>query len=154
MISKGNFLGEHKHFEMRALPLSSSQQICPPSVRVAQCISTHGSSKSYTFRGVWAKSEAEKEPEEKKEKKKQSLFSSVTEALDFSQVRSAEDAQLIEDARETTGSGGRMNKEQYGALRRKIGGTYKDFFKSYVDGKFLKEIANCQIVNGFFCFTC
>lgn len=23
---------------------------------------------------------------------------------------------------------------QYGALRRKIGGTYKDFFKSYVDG--------------------
>lgn len=24
---------------------------------------------------------------------------------------------------------------QYGALRRKIGGTYKDFFKSYVEGK-------------------
>lgn len=23
---------------------------------------------------------------------------------------------------------------QYGALRRKIGGTYKDFFKSYIDG--------------------
>jgi hypothetical protein len=23
---------------------------------------------------------------------------------------------------------------QYGALRRKIGGTYKDFFKSYVEG--------------------
>ena len=24
---------------------------------------------------------------------------------------------------------------QYGALRRKIGGTYKDFFKSYVEGR-------------------
>jgi hypothetical protein len=23
---------------------------------------------------------------------------------------------------------------KYGALRRKIGGTYKDFFKSYVEG--------------------
>lgn len=23
---------------------------------------------------------------------------------------------------------------QYGALRRKIGGTYKDFFKSYIEG--------------------
>lgn len=29
---------------------------------------------------------------------------------------------------------------QYGALRRKIGGTYKDFFKSYVEGKFLRTI--------------
>jgi hypothetical protein len=27
---------------------------------------------------------------------------------------------------------------QYGALRRKIGGTYKDFFKSYVEGMNLK----------------
>jgi len=24
---------------------------------------------------------------------------------------------------------------QYGALRRKIGGTYKDFFKSYIEGE-------------------
>lgn len=27
-----------------------------------------------------------------------------------------------------------VKKMQYGALRRKIGGTYKDFFKSYVEG--------------------
>ncbi|XP_068481531.1 uncharacterized protein [Phaseolus vulgaris] len=74
-----------------------------------------------------------KQEKQEENKKKQSLFSSVTEALDFSQVRSAEDAQLIEEAREATRSGERMNREQYGALRRKIGGTYKDFFKSYVD---------------------
>ncbi|KAL2339468.1 hypothetical protein Fmac_007408 [Flemingia macrophylla] len=74
-------------------------------------------------------------------KKKQSLFSSVTEALDFSQVRSSEDAQLLEDAREATKSGERMSREQYGALKRKIGGTYKDFFKSYVevDGAYVEE---------------
>lgn len=53
----------------------------------------------------------EKEDGRRKENK-QSLFSSVTEALDFSQVRSSRDAELLDDARDTTKSGGRMTREQ------------------------------------------
>lgn len=102
--------------------------------------------------------------EKPKEKSKQSLFTNLTDALDFSQVRSSQDAQLLEEAREATKTGGKMSREQvcsidptliryldtcqsilsiafsmyqYGALRRKIGGTYKDFFKSYVDGNLI-----------------
>ncbi|XP_052142062.1 uncharacterized protein LOC127761772 [Oryza glaberrima] len=83
---------------------------------------------------VYAKEDEEKDS-------KQSLFGSITEALDFSQVRSEKDAELLYEAREATKDGGRMTKEQYGALRRKIGGTYKDFFKSYVDvdGEYVEE---------------
>jgi len=53
-----------------------------------------------------------KQEKQEPNKKRQSLFSSVTEALDFSQVRSEEDAQLIEEAREATRSGERMSREQ------------------------------------------
>lgn len=43
---------------------------------------------------------------------KQSLFGSITEALDFSQVRSEKDAELLYEARESTKAGGRMTREQ------------------------------------------
>ncbi|XP_022748339.1 uncharacterized protein LOC111297969 [Durio zibethinus] len=83
-----------------------------------------------TFRVSAKQQNGEKE---EPKKSKQSMFSSVTEALVFSQVRSVKDAELLEEAKEATRTGGRMSREQVGALRRKIGGTYKDFFKSYIE---------------------
>lgn len=95
---------------LRTLPLSPSQNCSfPPQVRVAQKYSSdHRLHKSSNFR-ILAKSENGKE---EPKKSKQSLFSSVTEALDFSQVRSAKDAELLEEARENTSSGNRMTREQ------------------------------------------
>lgn len=75
----------------------------------------------------------EKEKKEKKEEVKTSFFTSITDALDFAQTRSEKDAELLADARDATQSGEQMNREQYAALRRKIGGTYKDFFKDSID---------------------
>lgn len=55
---------------------------------------------------------AKQEKKEEEDKNKQSFFTSVTDALDFSQARSAEDALLIEEAREATKSGEKMSREQ------------------------------------------
>ncbi|XP_050387476.1 uncharacterized protein LOC126803779 [Argentina anserina] len=98
-------------------------------------------SKKSQFRVLAKTEKGGKGDDEEPKKTKQSLFSSVTEALDFSQTRSEEDALLLEDARQATKSGEKMSREQYAALRRKIGGTYKDFFKSYVevDGQYVEE---------------
>lgn len=71
----------------------------------------------------------------------QSLFGQVADALDFSQVRSQRDAELLQEARSATRSGEKMSREQYGALKRKVGGTYRDFFKDSidVDGEYVDE---------------
>ena len=46
--------------------------------------------------------------------------------MDFSAPRSKRDADLLYEAKYgTRGEDGKMSREQYGALRRKIGGTAK-----------------------------
>jgi hypothetical protein len=52
---------------------------------------------------------------------KQSLFGSITEALDFSQVRSEKDAELLYEARESTRGGGRMTREQVCIMQSNCG---------------------------------
>ena len=99
---------------LRALPLSPSQTGFVPSLGVAQNLYKQGLNynKSFKLRVVSAKSEEEDNKDEKPKRRKQNLFESVTEALDFAQVRSAEDAQLIDKARDATQSGERMTREQ------------------------------------------
>lgn len=92
---------------LRTLPLSSSQNGLFQQSLAPQTMISLNYRETYRFRVVSAR----KEDEEPK-KKKQSLFTSVTDALDFAQVRSAEDAQLLEDARQVTQSGSRMSREQ------------------------------------------
>ncbi|KAH6762872.1 potassium transporter [Perilla frutescens var. hirtella] len=134
---------------LRAVPLSPSQNGVLPPPTHKYSIHSYGYCRSSSSRVTvisCAKKENNNGEEEAKTKttRKQSLFESVTEALDFSQVRSARDAELLEEARQATRSGDKMSREQYGALRRKIGGTYKDFFKSYVE-----DVDTCNLGFGY-----
>eukprot|EP00850_Spirogloea_muscicola_P015000 SM000111S18823 [mRNA] locus=s111:334748:335543:- [translate_table: standard] len=49
--------------------------------------------------------------------------------------------ELIADARAATRAGEKMSKEQYSALKRKIGGTAKNYFKEFIDvaGDYVEE---------------
>ncbi|KAL9230254.1 hypothetical protein vseg_005631 [Gypsophila vaccaria] len=126
----------------RTLPLSPSQNGLVPRTLPRHCTAVQNVGGNLRLLRVMAAKKEEKgNKEEEPKKEKQSLFTSITDALDFAQARSAQDAELLEEAREATRSGGQMSREQYAALRRKIGGTYKDFFKSYVevDGEYVEE---------------
>jgi hypothetical protein len=131
-------LSENHKMGFRALPLQhSSGFISTTKVSISR-------TSPRIFRNprwVVVSAKQEKDEDKKKNEEETSLFTQLTDALDFSQVRSEKDAELLYEAREATKSGRKMTQEQYGALRRKIGGTYKDFFKSYVevDGQYVEE---------------
>ncbi|KAK1284128.1 hypothetical protein QJS10_CPB21g01563 [Acorus calamus] len=99
---------------MKSLPLFSSQNCC-----VSSSVGFHPIKPNrVSYNGVVvvrAKKEENVEngeEETEKKKSKQSLFTSLTDALDFAQVRSSQDAELLEEAREATKSGGKMSREQ------------------------------------------
>lgn len=97
---------------LRAIPLSPSQSglIFPPT-HVQPYLHCRRSSLKVGV-VVFAKKENGEEEGEAIPKRKQNLFESVTEALDFAQVRSARDAELLEEARQATKSGDQMSREQ------------------------------------------
>lgn len=100
---------------MRTLSLSSSQNYyIPPSIVQSSANNAlKGNGNSIKYGGIKAMAEKNDGQKEKpKEKSKQSLFTNLTDALDFSQVRSSQDAQLLEEAREATKTGGKMSREQ------------------------------------------
>lgn len=96
---------------LRALPLSPA---FPASNFTLSKQNLNTTNSCYKFKVLSVKTEKgnKDDEEEKPKKRKQNLFESVTEALDFAQVRSAEDAQLIDDARSVTQSGEQMSREQ------------------------------------------
>lgn len=78
---------------------------------------------------------------ETKVPKKGEQKDSVLSAFDFAQTRSKRDAELLWDAKYgERGADGKMSREQYAALRRKIGGTAKDYWKDWVEEEQVKNI--------------
>ncbi|PRW20989.1 kinase [Chlorella sorokiniana] len=68
--------------------------------------------------------------------KRQGLFGRAVSALDFAEVRSKNDAELLYEAKYgKRGEDGKMSREQYAALRRRVGGTAKDYWKDWVETK-------------------
>ncbi|KAL4451446.1 hypothetical protein ABPG77_009518 [Micractinium sp. CCAP 211/92] len=68
--------------------------------------------------------------------KRRSGLSRVIGALDFAEVRSKSDAELLYEAKYgKRGDNGKLTAEQAAALRRRVVGTKKDYWKDWVDVK-------------------
>eukprot|EP00878_Enallax_costatus_P023377 GHUV01024864.1.p1 GENE.GHUV01024864.1~~GHUV01024864.1.p1 ORF type:complete len:163 (+),score=50.77 GHUV01024864.1:211-699(+) len=75
-----------------------------------------------------------KKTESSKPLPKQSFMSQTLDAFDFAEVRSKKDAELLYEAKYgKRGEDGKMTREQYMALRRKIGGTARDYWKDWIE---------------------
>lgn len=76
-----------------------------------------------------------------KELPKESFMSQTLNAFDFAAVRSKRDAELLYEAKYgERGPDGKMTREQYQALRRKIGGTARDYWKDWIEEEQVKNI--------------
>jgi hypothetical protein len=67
--------------------------------------------------------------------KKRGVLNRFVGSFDLSEVRSQSDAELLYDAKYGKLKDGKMSREQYAALRRKIGGTAKDYWKDWIEVK-------------------
>lgn len=82
----------------------------------------------------------EKEAPAKGKKKEEGMMAQTLNALNFSAVpTSKKDSDLIYEAKYgERGADGKMSREQYAALRRKVVGTAKDYFKDWVEEEQVK----------------
>lgn len=89
-----------------------------------------------------AKGSSKKVAKETKPKNIEGSFLSQTiSAFDFAETRSNADAELLYEAKYgKRGEDGKMTREQYQALRRKIGGTARDYWKDWVEEEQVKNI--------------
>lgn len=88
---------------------------------------------SVVARATKTKTTKAAEVAESPKKKGPGFLSQTISALDFSETRSKRDADLLYEAKYGKLEGGKMSREQYAALRRKVGGTAQDYFKEWVE---------------------
>ncbi|KAG2439938.1 hypothetical protein HXX76_004057 [Chlamydomonas incerta] len=94
--------------------------------------------KPVTTKGAKGKAKA---PEPAPKRKEPSGLSQALNAFDFTSTRSAKDADLLYEAKYgDRGTDGKMTPEQYQALRRKVIGTAKDYWKDWVEEEQVKNI--------------
>ncbi|GLI59614.1 hypothetical protein VaNZ11_001546 [Volvox africanus] len=78
---------------------------------------------------------------EEKPKQKQGALSQALNALDFTSTRSQRDADLLYEAKYgKRGEDGKLTPEQYNALRRKVIGTARDYWKDWVEEEQVKTV--------------
>ncbi|KAG2495366.1 hypothetical protein HYH03_006634 [Edaphochlamys debaryana] len=97
--------------------------------------------KPKTTKGTTKGTQKSKAPVAEEPRKGPNAFSQALNALDFTSTRSAKDADLLYEAKYgQRGEDGKMTPEQYQALRRKVIGTARDYWKDWVEEEQVKNI--------------
>jgi hypothetical protein len=84
-------------------------------------------------KGRAAAAPAAKKLDKADEYKKRQGFGGILGSFDLAEVRSKSDAVLLYEAKYEAKKGAKMTTEQAAALRRKVGGTAKDYWKSWIE---------------------